>query len=324
VALLTAGAVAVLFAEPSQSAAETTMAAQGAAEATPELAADAPILTASLDPTFPPIHKVVTKSYPALKGDALVLKSAPAPKTAVVEPAASKPVAPVDKAVTDAPDDGADAKPVEVADAAATDSLEPQDPRWARTDNPDAAFLSVIPDAAVAAGGNLPAADQSASTADDSADDTQTAAIEPDQIKPKRAKGSKADDASAQATDDTPSPPGVSGSTRPAQVNRGVTMRSRGHKGAGAITTIPKGAVVQVAGCKAWCEIVYKGRHGYIYKDFLGGGSQRAASAKSRDTTRGKPKSVYVVDAQDKPQSNGQDNAQDQTKRVQFTSPRLQ
>ncbi|MBN9243637.1 MAG: SH3 domain-containing protein [Mesorhizobium sp.] len=50
---------------------------------------------------------------------------------------------------------------------------------------------------------------------------------------------------------------------------RGVTMRSGPKKGAAAIGTIPAKTAVQVISCKSWCEVVYKGKHGFIYKSFV-------------------------------------------------------
>lgn len=50
---------------------------------------------------------------------------------------------------------------------------------------------------------------------------------------------------------------------------RAVTMRSGPKKGAAAIGTIPARSAVEVLSCKSWCEIVYKGKRGFIYKSFL-------------------------------------------------------
>ena len=33
--------------------------------------------------------------------------------------------------------------------------------------------------------------------------------------------------------------------------------------------SIPAKTAVQVISCKSWCEIVYKGRRGFIYKSFV-------------------------------------------------------
>ena len=76
---------------------------------------------------------------------------------------------------------------------------------------------------------------------------------------------------------------------RPAQVSRAVNMRARPKSGSQKLMVIPRGANVQLVGCKVWCEIIYKGRHGYVYKDFLGG----ARSA----TAAGKPKAVKTAQA---------------------------
>ena len=56
---------------------------------------------------------------------------------------------------------------------------------------------------------------------------------------------------------------------------------------------VPQAATVQLVGCKAWCEIVYKGRRGYVYKDFLGGSRSAPASSQGRQGFRpdAKPKS---------------------------------
>ena len=313
VAVLTGTAVALLFPQASQSVADPAPAIAAADEQ--------PVLTASLDPVFPPVRKVVTRSYPALKADELPAPKAglpadnaglPAPKPvklttvkAAAEAAGTKPPAPSPQSDAEtaasqpAAESGrADRPTVQLASADATDALEQQDPRWARSGAEDAkaAFVAVIPPAA-SGGGN--AATQ------DPADATRTAAIAPDDVKPKKvvksANPADGDDATA---DDAPTAPGVSGSTRPAQVNKGVNMRSRGRSGAGVVMTIPRSAVVQVVACKAWCEIIYKGQRGYIYKDFLGGGSTRTAAKKSKSKVKvasgqapsSDTKTVYVVD----------------------------
>ena len=301
VAVMTGTAVALFFPQSSQSA----------ADAAPAIAAadEEPVLTASLDPVFPPIRKVVTKSYPALKTDEL---PAPTPvKVTTVKPAgatadpkpAPAPRAPQPEAGMTASQPAAEAaradRPtVEVASAAEADALEPQDPRWARSGAEDAKaeFVAVIPPATGSDG---------KAAADNPADATRTAAISPDDVKPKKA-AKPADDGDDASADDTPVAPGVSGATRPAQVNKGVNMRSRGRSGASVVMTIPSSAVVQVVGCKAWCEIIYKGQRGYIYKDFLGGGgSKRTAAKKSRSKAKiavtqpasNDTKTVYVVDS---------------------------
>ncbi|TPI61508.1 SH3 domain-containing protein [Mesorhizobium sp. B3-1-3] len=53
------------------------------------------------------------------------------------------------------------------------------------------------------------------------------------------------------------------------RVLRAVTMRSGPKKGAAAIATVPAKASVQVMNCKKWCEIVYNGKHGWVYKSYI-------------------------------------------------------
>ncbi|MBZ9762986.1 SH3 domain-containing protein [Mesorhizobium sp. CA8] len=53
------------------------------------------------------------------------------------------------------------------------------------------------------------------------------------------------------------------------RVLRAVTMRSGPKKGAAVITTVPAKASVQVMNCKKWCEIVYNGKHGWVYKSYV-------------------------------------------------------
>jgi hypothetical protein len=50
---------------------------------------------------------------------------------------------------------------------------------------------------------------------------------------------------------------------------RAVTMRSGPKKAASALGTVPAGVAVEVVSCKSWCEIVYEGKRGFIYKSFL-------------------------------------------------------
>ncbi|MGN6306652.1 MAG: SH3 domain-containing protein [Mesorhizobium sp.] len=67
-----------------------------------------------------------------------------------------------------------------------------------------------------------------------------------------------------------PEPPAEeAGAAANGHILRAVTMRSGPKKGAAAIGTIPAKTAVQVISCKSWCEVVYKGRHGFIYKSFV-------------------------------------------------------
>jgi hypothetical protein len=86
------------------------------------------------------------------------------------------------------------------------------------------------------------------------ADSSQTAAIPTAKPQPPAEK-------SAPAAKDEP--------TQEGRILHGVTMRASPKKGAAALTTIPAKTIVQVVSCKQWCEVVYKGRHGFIYKSFV-------------------------------------------------------
>ena len=66
-------------------------------------------------------------------------------------------------------------------------------------------------------------------------------------------------------------PPNVKQSTRTIRVNHGVNMRSRPESGSRVLTVVPKAASVQLVGCDLWCEVFYKGRRGYVFKDYVQG-----------------------------------------------------
>jgi uncharacterized protein YraI len=46
-------------------------------------------------------------------------------------------------------------------------------------------------------------------------------------------------------------------------------MRAGPGKEAAAMATVPAETVVQVVACNQWCEIVYNGKRGWIYHNFL-------------------------------------------------------
>ena len=241
VALATAGAVSVFFMEPSE----------GEANAQPVIAQDAPVETASLDPTFLPVRKVVTQTI------RVVAEPEPTLQTAAADP--------VDP-----------------------DALAPLDPRWARAEMPTpeaaASVAATIPPVSAAID---PAADDS-----DPTDGTETGAIAPKETALARAK----QDSGAEAADD---PMRLVTKARPTQIRTAANMRSRPKSGSGIIMVVPQSATVQLVGCKVWCEIVYKGKRGYVYKDFLSGSRSASNSAKSKSSGAKKPKAVKTVDTSD-------------------------
>jgi hypothetical protein len=59
--------------------------------------------------------------------------------------------------------------------------------------------------------------------------------------------------------------------TRTAPVTTDVNMRARPENGAAVIQVVPGKSTVEVIGCDYWCEVVYEGRRGWIYKGFVRG-----------------------------------------------------
>ena len=109
-----------------------------------------------------------------------------------------------------------------------------------------------------------PVGETAAKTPGDKMDGAQTAAIP--QAKP------QAPDADPAATDNAAQPkpkPQKVGAAANGRILRSVTMRSGPKKGAAAIATVPAKASVQVMNCKQWCEIVYNGKHGWVYKSYV-------------------------------------------------------
>lgn len=248
VALLTAGAVAAFFVEPSEGAPEGVTVTAAKPQA---IEAQTPVRVASLDGTLP-VHRVTTQSFKA----------------------AEEPLPAAQQQATAQQEDQTD-----------IDELAQQDPRWARTGGQQgttavAAVADPVEATAPAADdAGLAPTDQAARDGDDGTDTTETAAIAPDEAQPKRA--AKAAAAPAGAQDDAAlTPPGVNDQTRTVQITKGVNMRSRPKSGSSVISVVPKGAAVQLAGnCKSWCQIVYKGQRGYVFRDFIGGGRTAKASA---------------------------------------------
>jgi len=94
-------------------------------------------------------------------------------------------------------------------------------------------------------------------------DSAQTAAIPEVQPQAPDQKPANAQDDNAKAK---PRKVAAAGSGR---ILRTVTMRSAPKKGATPIGTVPARTSVQLMGCKQWCEIVYNGKHGWIYRSYI-------------------------------------------------------
>ncbi|ESZ65284.1 peptide-binding protein [Mesorhizobium sp. L103C119B0] len=96
-------------------------------------------------------------------------------------------------------------------------------------------------------------------------DDAETAAIP-------TPKPQLPDEQSSAATNDTQAkakPQKVAAAAGTGRILRTVTMRSGPQKNAAAMGTVPAKSSVQVVSCKKWCQIVYNGKRGWIYKSYI-------------------------------------------------------
>ena len=54
-----------------------------------------------------------------------------------------------------------------------------------------------------------------------------------------------------------------------ARVTAAVNLRSSPRKGSSIAVVVPAGSAVNVLSCNGWCEVVYNGKKGWVYKNFL-------------------------------------------------------
>lgn len=94
-------------------------------------------------------------------------------------------------------------------------------------------------------------------------DDTRTAAIPPQ---------APIVEAASPKPDKAPTVGAVPSGAAPSstvKVTSAVKMRARGADGARVVAVIPDNAAVGLVGCKIWCEVVYNGSRGFIFKGFV-------------------------------------------------------
>lgn len=261
--MLTAGGVAAVFVEPSEGAPDRQETAGATAPSEPNGAAGT--------------DKAGT---PVVAGVAAPQSRAEPVSTTAAAPAAVAAPVPAEKAVA--------------SDAALDDpdALAQQDPRWARVGagKGAAAFAAALPKEASDKSDEEPAdslvsalVEPSPSHARRAADETRTAAIAPDEALPEQAPPKKSGQPAAADEDDAQPLPGIAGQGKALTMSRGVNMRARPKGGAGVVGVVPRGATVQLLGCDVWCEIVYNGRRGFIYKDFVPGKSRQMKAAADDD-----------------------------------------
>lgn len=104
--------------------------------------------------------------------------------------------------------------------------------------------------------------DTSASENDDPADETATAAIATVPLpasapfpEPRDEEASKAEEEAEEG--------------REARVTKYVNLRSGPNDESKVVAVVPARASVSVLDCKAWCEVVFDGKKGWIYKRFI-------------------------------------------------------
>lgn len=64
----------------------------------------------------------------------------------------------------------------------------------------------------------------------------------------------------------------VSGSApiRIARIASDVNMRAGPSNGQPVVATLARGSAVEVIECRAWCEVIFRGQRGWVYKGFIG------------------------------------------------------
>ena len=81
------------------------------------------------------------------------------------------------------------------------------------------------------------------------------------------------------------------------RISKAANIRSAARKGAAVLGTVPTNASVQVVSCDIWCEIVYEGKRGFVYKDFVSRGAAKPAvptAAEEEPTAKAEAQSTAV------------------------------
>ena len=229
--------------------------------------------------------------------------------TAVTDPAAAPSVAAPEVAASEDAADVVDVEEIAATDpdaAGASDAIDPaalaaitdaktssqtattseaiavpaaDDPRWAPGVKPGSRTMLTTAEAsatlqAFASEREEAIADRDASGSDP--DLTRTAALAPQEALVEAARKSAPEARAPEAS--APAVRSDGEATRSAVTSSAVTMRARPTKGGSPLGTIPAGAKISLVGCDGWCEVVYSGKRGYIYKSFVKGGGAGAPS----------------------------------------------
>lgn len=160
---------------------------------------------------------------------------------------------------------------VEASDA---EALPSEDPRWARQSPRPRIGANALSDLETPAGAIVARA---LAAQEEPSDPMVTAAI----FRNEERALEQAPPASPELAVPAPEMPAVKKAPAPqrtVRVNDGVNLRARPASGSKVLRVIPARASVGLVDCKAWCEVVYDGTRGFVYKSFVGG--KRAASRK--------------------------------------------
>jgi hypothetical protein len=95
--------------------------------------------------------------------------------------------------------------------------------------------------------------------------------------------GNETGKAAAEA-DETPPP----APTDTRKIRLAVNMRAKPDNDANIVTVIPAGKAFAVIGCKAWCEVSFNGKRGFVYKDLIEGKAKSAARRHAAGEARAK------------------------------------
>jgi hypothetical protein len=75
--------------------------------------------------------------------------------------------------------------------------------------------------------------------------------------------------APAIETRSTPDQADAPATGRVARIVSDVNMRTGPSNGEAVVATIPRGSPVEVIACRQWCEVIFTGQRGWVYKSFL-------------------------------------------------------
>lgn len=172
-------------------------------------------------------------------------------------------------------------KPASAAvDASDAEALPPEDPRWARQSPEARPGANALADLETPAGAIVARA---LAGQEEPSDPMETAAIFRNEERALEQAPPAAPELAIPApemplTEEKPAAEKRPAPQRTVRVNDGVNLRARPASGSKVLRVIPERASVGLVGCETWCEVVYDGTRGFVYKSFVGG--KRAASRK--------------------------------------------